>query len=109
MNKNSSVPDTNQYDEAQFIEDFENGDVSFKSVLTPERKAEIEAMAQNSMNEERERISLRIPKSNLTLVKSLAMQEGVPYQTLINLYLQDCVNNHRKPDLSWRSPPSSRT
>jgi predicted DNA binding CopG/RHH family protein len=33
--------------------------------------------------------------------KDLAEETGIPYQTLINLYLQDCVINHRKPDLSW--------
>ena len=84
MNKDIPVPNTDPYDEAPFMEDFDNGKVSFKSVLTPERKAEIEAMAKHTMNKERERISLRIPKSNLTLAKSRAMQEGIPYQTLIN-------------------------
>jgi len=27
---------------------------------------------------------------------------GVPYQSLINLYLRDCVAQHRKVDISWQ-------
>ena len=27
---------------------------------------------------------------------------GIPYQTLINLYLVDCVTNQRKLQMSWR-------
>jgi len=28
-------------------------------------------------------------------------ETGIPYQSLINLYLKDCVAKGRKPDLSW--------
>ncbi len=35
--------------------------------------------------------------------KSLYEETGIPYQTLINLYLRDCVAKNRKPDLSWRN------
>ena len=27
----------------------------------------------------------------------------IPYQSLINLYLQDCVATHRKLNLQWES------
>ncbi len=26
---------------------------------------------------------------------------GIPYQSLINLYLRDCAASHRKLDLNW--------
>ena len=35
--------------------------------------------------------------------KSLAEESGIPYQNLINLYLRDCVENHRKLSLKWAS------
>ena len=31
-----------------------------------------------------------------------AEDTGIPYQSLINLYLRDCVAHNRKPNLSWR-------
>lgn len=34
--------------------------------------------------------------------KNLAAEENIPYQTLINLYLADCVKNNRKVEISWK-------
>ena len=34
--------------------------------------------------------------------KNEAIETGIPYQTLINLYLGDCVKNNKKLDLHWR-------
>jgi hypothetical protein len=31
----------------------------------------------------------------------LAMEVGIPYQTLINLYLRDCAASGRKLSLHW--------
>lgn len=33
--------------------------------------------------------------------KYMSQDTGIPYQTLINLYLQDCVNSHGKLDMQW--------
>lgn len=32
---------------------------------------------------------------------ALSDKEKIPYQTLINLYLTDCIKNHRKLTMSW--------
>ena len=34
---------------------------------------------------------------------ALSAEEKIPYQTLINLYLIDCIKNNRKPTISWDS------
>ncbi len=34
--------------------------------------------------------------------KNKAENTGIPYQTLINLYLKDCVKNNRQLELSWK-------
>ena len=31
----------------------------------------------------------------------MAEETSIPYQSLINLYLRDCVAQHRKIDLAW--------
>ena len=34
--------------------------------------------------------------------KAISEQLGIPYQSLINLYLRDFAAHHRKLDLSWK-------
>lgn len=33
----------------------------------------------------------------------MAEEMGIPYQTLINLYLRDCALQHRKLEMQWAS------
>ena len=37
------------------------------------------------------------------IIMNLAAQAGVPYQSLINLYLRDCASSHRELKLDWDS------
>lgn len=37
--------------------------------------------------------------------KKMADETGVSYQILINLYLRDCVVQHRRIDISWQAKP----
>ena len=41
-------------------------------------------------------------KITIDYFKSLADAKGIPYQTLINLYLRDCADKHRQLQLSWQ-------
>jgi len=47
-------------------------------------------------------VTIRMGEDVIEYFKSMAEETGIPYQTLINLYLRDCVARDRKPDLSWR-------
>lgn len=47
-------------------------------------------------------ITMRLDKDSVDYFKSLADESGIPYQTLINLYLRDCATNEKKLDLSWK-------
>ena len=38
-----------------------------------------------------------------TVFKKLSDETGVPYQNLINLYLQDCAHSRKKLKLKWAS------
>lgn len=46
-------------------------------------------------------ITMRLSEDVLEYFKALSEETGVPYQSLINLYLRDCVAQHRKIDISW--------
>lgn len=47
-------------------------------------------------------VTIRMGDDVVSYFKELAEETGIPYQSLINLYLKDCVAKERKPDLSWR-------
>ena len=49
-------------------------------------------------------ITINIDGSTIDYFKAQSETVGIPYQTLINLYLRDCVANKRQIDLSWRQP-----
>ena len=46
-------------------------------------------------------ITIRLDTSTVSYFKALASEMGMPYQNLINLYLRDCVVNHKKLALKW--------
>ncbi len=50
-------------------------------------------------------VSMRLSEDVVTYFKGMASESGVPYQSLINLYLRDCVMKHRKVQIAW---PSSK-
>ena len=50
-------------------------------------------------------VTMRLGEDVIGYFKLMADEKGVPYQSLINLYLRDCVTNHRKIDISWQATP----
>lgn len=44
----------------------------------------------------KKQITININEDVLDYFKLMAKETGIPYQTLINLYLLDCKNNNRK-------------
>ena len=48
-------------------------------------------------------VTIRMGDDVVEYFKAMAERTGIPYQSLINLYLRDCVANERELDLSWHS------
>lgn len=46
-------------------------------------------------------VSMRLSEDVVEYFKGMATEVGVPYQSLINLYLRDCVMTHRKVRIDW--------
>ena len=40
--------------------------------------------------------------------KDLSRETGIPYQTLINLFLRDCAANRKKLSMRWKAPLAAR-
>jgi len=49
----------------------------------------------------KKQVTIRLEEEVAEYFKGLAEETGVSYQSLINLYLQDCVKAQRKPSLEW--------
>lgn len=47
-------------------------------------------------------VTMRLDKDSVEYFKALAEDAGIPYQTLINLYLRDCALNERKLKIAWK-------
>ena len=70
----------------------ERADYQASSILTPNMRAEYQAIARAKMNEGRVKISLRLPESDLLRLKAKALREGLPYQSLIGSILHKAVS-----------------
>ena len=46
-------------------------------------------------------VTIRLDPGALEYFKKTADSVNLPYQTLINMYLRDCAQRHKKPDFSW--------
>ncbi len=50
----------------------------------------------------KKQITIRLDEESITYFKAISEDVGVPYQSLINLYLRDCAASHRKLNLNWK-------
>ena len=46
-------------------------------------------------------VTMRLSEDVVAYFKGMAVDAGVPYQSLINLYLRDCVTQHRQVKIAW--------
>ena len=50
----------------------------------------------------KKQITIRLDEESITYFKTISEDVGVPYQSLINLYLRDCAASRRKLNLNWK-------
>jgi predicted DNA binding CopG/RHH family protein len=48
-------------------------------------------------------ITIRLSIDVIDYFKELAVETGIPYQLLIDLYLSECTASRRRPSLEWNS------
>jgi len=52
----------------------------------------------------KKQITIRLDDDTISYFKDMADSKGLPYQSLINLYLRDCAMTHREIQVSaWPS------
>ncbi len=76
-------------EEQEILDAFEAGE--FESVLTPERQAFLAASAKETIKKDK-RINIRISSRDLAALQNRALEEGLPYQTLISSILHKYIS-----------------
>jgi uncharacterized protein (DUF4415 family) len=51
----------------------------------------------------KKQVTIRIDTATINYFKNLSENNDIPYQTLINLYLRDCAQKHKKLNVEWLS------
>ncbi|MBM6886199.1 BrnA antitoxin family protein [Pseudoflavonifractor phocaeensis] len=49
----------------------------------------------------KKQITINIDNDTVDYFKGLSESSGIPYQTLINLYLSDCAAHQKKLHMTW--------
>ena len=52
-------------------------------------------------NKLKKQITINVDSSIIDFFKNLSDDTGIPYQTLINLCLRDCVQNNKHLNIYW--------
>jgi len=76
-------------EEKEILADFEAG--KFKSMLTPKRRKMLQAAAEETFKKDK-RINIRISNRDLQSLQRRALEEGIPYQTLVSSVLHKYVS-----------------
>lgn len=50
----------------------------------------------------KKQVTIRLDEDTIEYFKGLADNKGIPYQSLINLYLRDCAQSHRDLKMQWQ-------
>jgi len=76
-------------EEKEILKDFEADE--FESVMTPRRKKSLQAIAEETFKKDK-RINIRISSRDLESIQRRALEEGIPYQTLVSSILHKYVS-----------------
>ena len=50
----------------------------------------------------KKQITINIDNDTIDFFKEQSEESGIPYQTLINLYLSDCAKHKKQLQISWK-------
>ena len=50
----------------------------------------------------KQQVTIRLDRDTIAYFKELSDDVGIPYQTLINLYLRECAASGKRLSIRWR-------
>lgn len=57
-----------------------------------------ESIKNPYLNKAKEQVTIHLDKDTIAYFKALAAEKGIPHQSLINLYLRECVESAKKSE-----------
>ncbi len=51
----------------------------------------------------KKQVTIRLDQGTIAYFKDLSEETGIPYQTLINLYLRDCASENKRLNIEWET------
>ena len=51
----------------------------------------------------KKQLTIRLDEDTINYFRSLSEDSGIPYQSLINLYLRECASENKKLQMKWAS------
>lgn len=71
-------------------------------VATMKKRYDFSKSVRNPyLSKTKKQLTIRLDEDTIAYFKSLAEQSGIPYQSLINLYLRDCAESGKKLAMKW--------
>ena len=53
-------------------------------------------------NQLKKPVTIRLDEDSIVYFKSMSEETGIPYQSLINLYLRECASSGKRLSLAWK-------
>jgi uncharacterized protein (DUF4415 family) len=53
------------------------------------------------LSKAKKQLTIRLDEDTISYFRALAEKSGIPYQSLMNLYLRECAESDRKVALKW--------
>jgi predicted DNA binding CopG/RHH family protein len=47
-------------------------------------------------------VTIRLDQESIVYFKAMSEETGIPYQSLINLYLKECAASKKRLNLAWK-------
>ena len=47
-------------------------------------------------------VTIRLDQDSIVYFKAMALEAGIPYQSLINHYLKECAASKKKLNMAWK-------
>lgn len=89
-------------EEAKMIDAPEAGNILVKRGRFMKEEYDFSNARKNPYTQKlKKQITINIDSDTIQFFKDMASSSGIPYQTLINLYLSDCAANNRQLHMSW--------
>ena len=55
----------------------------------------------------KQQVTIRLDHDTVAYFRSLSEESGIPYQTLINLYLRECASSRKRLSIAWKPAKES--